>query len=134
MIITTKKENKNLLNVQDENSGMWKAYTVYVDKIIVEGFHKIVQSSLNYFLRETDYIKANPDPLFEAQLQLKPPEIRFSPSLNFGDSDGFYDQIEGLLGNVYKQCSLIPRIAKHIGQDDYQVIKNIKYIRKFSID
>ena len=46
-----KKENKNLLKVEDENSDMWKLYTSYVDKIIVEGFHKIVQTTLNYFLK-----------------------------------------------------------------------------------
>ena len=101
---------------------MWKVYTVYVDRIIVEGFHKIIQTSLNYFLKETDHIRTNPDPLFEAQLQLKPPEMRFAPSLNYGDSDGFYDQIESLIGNVYKQSTLIPRIAKHMAHADYLVI------------
>lgn len=128
------KENKSLLKVQDENSDMWKAYTVFVDKIIMEGFHKIVQTSLNFFLRETDHIKTNPDPLFEAQLQLKPPEMKFFPSLNFSDTDGFYDQIEGLIGNVYKQSTLIPRIATHIGYNDYQVFKliNIKEIHQFN--
>ena len=101
---------------------MWQAYTEYVDKMVLDGFHKIVQCSLNYFLKETDYVKANPDPLFEAQLQLKPPDMVFIPSMNYGDSDGFYEQIEGLIGNIYKQGSLIPRIAKHLEQDNYQVI------------
>ena len=99
---------------------MWKAYTVYIDKIVLEGFHKIIQCSLTYFLKETDYIKANPDPLFEAQLQLKPPEMVFIPSMNYGDADGFYELLEGLVMNVYKQGSLIARVAKHIEQDNYQ--------------
>ena len=105
----------------DENSDMWKDYTVYVDKIVLDGFHKIVQTSFNYFLKETDYMKASPDPLFEAQLQLKPPEILFSPSLNYGEADGFNDQIEGLINHVYKQGSLVERIAVHLGQENYQV-------------
>ena len=115
------KENKTLLNVVDEDTDTWKAYTVYVDNMVLEGFNKIIQCSLNYFLRETDYLKLNPDPLFEAQLQLKPPELVYVPSLNYGDTDGFYDQVDGLLGNVYKQGSLIPRIAKHLEQDNYLV-------------
>lgn len=135
MIITTKKENKNLLNVQDENSGMWKAYTVYVDKIILDGFYKIIQTSVNYILKETDFNKGSPDPLFEAQLQLKPPEILFAPSLNFGDHDGFYEQIEGLIGTVFKQGSLIPRVANHMGQENYQVrFLKIKDVFQFKVN
>ena len=127
------KENKSLLKVQDENSDMWKAYTVFVDKIIIDGFHKIVQTSFNFFLKETDFSKGTLDPLFEAQLQLKPPEILFTPSLNYGDPDGFYEQIEGLIGSVYKQGSLIPRIASHIGQENYQVIRFKKFAFKQKI-
>ena len=100
---------------------MWKDYTVYVDKIVLDGFHKIVQTSFSYFLKETDYMKGNPDPLFEAQLQLKPPEILFAPSLNYGEADGFNDQIEGLINFVYKQGSLVSRVAVHLGQENYQV-------------
>jgi dynein heavy chain len=112
---------------------MWKIYTVYADKIIVEGFHKIVQTTLSYFLRETDFLKSNPDPLFEAQLQLKPPEVRFSPSLNYSEADGFYEQIEGLIGNIYKQGSLIPRIAMHLDFADYQVRNSFQFRLKIKI-
>lgn len=101
---------------------MWKTYTVYVDKLVLDGFHTIVQTSLNYLLKETD-TKTSPDPLFEAQLKLDPPEILFSPSLIYGEAGGFLEQIQGLISNVYEQSSLIPRIAKHLGQDDYQVNK-----------
>ncbi len=122
-IIDLIKENKSLLKVEDENSDMWKVYTEYADKIIVDGFHKIIQTSLIYFLKETDYVRSNPDPLFEAQFQLKPPEMRFNPSLNYNESDGFYEQIEGLIGNVYKQASLMTRVAQQKSQTDYKVIK-----------
>jgi hypothetical protein len=59
--------------------------------------------------------------LIKAQLQLKPPNILFSPSLSSTEQGGFYDLIEELLGNVYEQSSLIPRIAKHLDQPHYQV-------------
>jgi dynein heavy chain, axonemal len=107
--------------VTNEDSETWKSYTVYVDKMVFDGFHKIIQSSLAYFLRETDHVKGSPDPLFEAQLQLKPPDMAYNPSMNYGDSEGFYELLEGLIGNVYKQGSLINRVAKHIGQENYQV-------------
>lgn len=90
-----------------------------MDRIVLDGFHKIVHCSLAYFLKETDFIKGNPEPLFEAQLQLKS-EMIYTPSMNYGDSDGFYELIEGLLGNVYKQGSLIERVAKHLSQENYQ--------------
>ena len=109
-----------MLKVDKEDSETWNAYTVYVDKIVLDGFHKIIQCSIQYFLKETDFAKGNPDPLFEAQLLLKS-EMIFTPSMNYGDSDGFYEAIEGLLNSIYKQGSLIPRIAKHSDQENYQV-------------
>lgn len=107
-----------LLKVTDANSDTWKAYTMYIDKIIVDGFHKIIQCSLSYMLKETDHGKQNPDPLFEAQLHLKN-EMMYTPSMNYGDSDGFYELIESLVGNIYNQASLIKRIASHLEHEHY---------------
>ena len=81
---------------------------------------KIVACSLNFFLRETDFVRSDPDPLFEAQLQLKPPELVFSPSLNYGEPNGFFEQVEVNVGHVYAQGSLIPRVASHLEQKDYK--------------
>lgn len=113
-------ENKQLLKLTDESSEQWKNYAAYVDKMVFEGFNKIIACSLNYFLKETDFVKNNVDPVFEAQLQLKPPELVFVPSLNYSDTDGFYEMIEANIGHVYSQGSLIPRIAGHLEQKDYQ--------------
>lgn len=113
------KENKTLLKVDNEDAPTWKAYTTFVDRIVLDGFHKIIQCSLAYFLKETDYVKSNPDPLFEAQLQLKS-EMVYTPSMNIGDTDGFFELVEGLVGNVYHQGSLIERVAKHLGHENYQ--------------
>ena len=44
----------------------------------------------------------------------------FIPSLDYGVADGFYDLIDGLMGSVYKQSSMIPRLAEHCGQPHYQ--------------
>ena len=45
----------------------------------------------------------------------------FRPSLDVGVPDGFYDLIDGLVGDVYKQASKINRLAAHSGQEHYQV-------------
>jgi dynein heavy chain len=115
------QENKQLFKEDNDQSDKWKNYVEYVDKIVFDGYHKIILCSMSYFLKETDHIKGNPDPLFEAQLLLKPPEMVFLPSMHFGDTDGFYDLIEELVGSVYRQGSLIKRIAKHLGVENYQV-------------
>ena len=44
----------------------------------------------------------------------------FHPSLDFGIADGYYDLVDGLIGDVYKQASLIPRLAGHTGVPHYQ--------------
>ena len=111
----------------DEKSEKWKNYVTYVDKFVIDGFHKIINCSLAYFLKETD-IKNNPEQLFEAQLQLKPPELVFVPSMHYGDMGGFSELIEGLVGSIYKQSSFIPRLAKHLEQENYQVRESPKLI------
>jgi len=45
----------------------------------------------------------------------------YAPSLESGVADGFYDLIDGLVGDIYKQSSMIVRLATHSGQETYQV-------------
>jgi hypothetical protein len=56
-----------------------------------------------------------------SKLQLKPPQMTFVPSMHFGDADGFYDLLDELIGSIYKQGLLIPRLAKNLGVENYQV-------------
>jgi len=44
----------------------------------------------------------------------------FHPSLDYGIADGYYDLVDGLVGDIYKQASLIPRLAAHTGVTHYQ--------------
>ena len=52
----------------------------------------------------------------QAILELQAPDMIFVPSLEFGIPDGFYDLVDGLVGDIYKQASLIKRLAAHSGQ------------------
>ncbi|KAK3091630.1 hypothetical protein FSP39_021358 [Pinctada imbricata] len=103
----------------DANTDIWKAYVDYVDEMIVDGFFNTIHCSLKFLLENTD-LKSNPDPLFEAILELQAPEMVFLPSLDYGVADGFYDLVDGLVGDIYKQASLIERLATHSGQEHYQ--------------
>lgn len=103
----------------DSNTDTWKAYVDYIDEMVVDGFYSTIMCSLRFLLDNTEP-KNNCDPLFEASMELNAPEMVFQPSLDFGVADGFYDLVDGLVGDIYKQASLIPRLAAHTGQEHYQ--------------
>jgi dynein heavy chain len=121
-IITTDKQilQHNLEFFKaDANTDMWKAYVDYVDEMVVDGFFNTIHCSIKFLLDNTDP-RIEVDPLFEAQLELQVPEMVFIPSLDYGVADGFYDLVDGLVGDIYKQAFLIPRLAAHSGQENYQ--------------
>lgn len=64
------KENGELLKVNNYDTDAWRNYVDYVDRMVLEGFRKIIHCNLMFFLRETETVQ-NPDPLFESQLQLQ---------------------------------------------------------------
>ena len=49
------------------------------------------------------------------------PDMVYNPSMEFNVADGFYDLIDGLVGDVYKQASKVSRLAQHSGLANYQV-------------
>uniref|UniRef100_G3NCH8 Dynein, axonemal, heavy chain 9 n=1 Tax=Gasterosteus aculeatus aculeatus TaxID=481459 RepID=G3NCH8_GASAC len=103
----------NLLLFRCEpTSEEWKAYVGYVDDMVVDGFFNSIECSLKFFLDNTDQ-KAVAAPLFEAQLDLKVPNMAFTPSLEFGAADGFFELVESLINDVFRMSSLVPRLAQH---------------------
>ena len=60
-------------------------------------------------------------PLFEARLELQAPAIVFSPSIDQDAADSFFNLVEGLANDIFKGASLMPRLALHNGQENYQV-------------
>ncbi|XP_041939413.1 dynein heavy chain 9, axonemal [Alosa sapidissima] len=97
----------------------WRAYVDYIDEMVIDGFFNSIESSLKFLLDNTDQ-RAGLAPLFEAQLDLQPPDMVFRPSLDFGAVDGFYDLVEGLVNDVYRIASLVPRLAEHCAFPHYQ--------------
>ncbi|KAG8446024.1 hypothetical protein GDO86_013774 [Hymenochirus boettgeri] len=103
----------------DSNSDVWKAYMDYIDEMVLDGFFNAIECSLKFLLANTDS-KAGLAPLFEVHLELVIPDMIFRPSLDLGASDGFYDVIEGLINDIYRVSSLVPRLAKHNTFSHYQ--------------
>uniref|UniRef100_A0A8C3IZN2 DYH9 protein n=1 Tax=Chrysemys picta bellii TaxID=8478 RepID=A0A8C3IZN2_CHRPI len=105
------QENLSLF-AADPTSEVWKAYIDYVDEMILDGFFNAIECSLKYLLENTDS-QASLAPLFEVRLDLVIPDLVFHPSLDPGANDGFYDMVEGLLNDIYRISSLVPRLAEH---------------------
>ncbi|KAM6469113.1 dynein axonemal heavy chain 9 [Liasis olivaceus] len=112
------KENLRLFEA-DPSSDVWKAYLEHIDEIILDGFFNVTECSLKYLLENTDS-KADHAPLFKIQLELSVPEMTFRPSLDAGAGDGFYDIVEGLVNEIYRVSSLVPRLADHCAFPHYQ--------------
>ncbi|XP_060795606.1 dynein axonemal heavy chain 9-like [Neoarius graeffei] len=112
------KDNLALFQA-DPSSAEWKSYVQYIDEMVIDGFFKSIESSLKFFLDNTDETPGL-TPLFEVHLSLEVPDIVFHPSLEFGAAGGFYDLVEGLMNDVYKISSLVPRLAEFTSFPHYQ--------------
>lgn len=60
-------------------------------------------------------------PLFEAQLDLRVPDMVFTPPLEVGAGDSFFELVESLTNDVFRISSLVPRLAEHSPVPNYQV-------------
>uniref|UniRef100_A0A671Z105 Dynein axonemal heavy chain 11 n=1 Tax=Sparus aurata TaxID=8175 RepID=A0A671Z105_SPAAU len=114
------QENQSLLGVTDLHSSEWKAYTDYVDRMILTGFSSAVRCSLQYLMDNTDAAQRI-TPLFEVQLVLNGNEMTFDPPLDFSHGGNFYDIVDKMVSNITNMASFIPRVAEHKQLDNYQV-------------
>uniref|UniRef100_A0A665X2B6 Dynein, axonemal, heavy chain 9 n=1 Tax=Echeneis naucrates TaxID=173247 RepID=A0A665X2B6_ECHNA len=96
-----------------QNCEEWKAYVEYIDDMIVDGLFNSIECSLKFF-------RTVVAPLFEAQLDLKVPDMVFTPSQEFGTGDSFFELVESLINDVFRISSLVPRLAQHSPFPDYQ--------------
>ncbi|XP_008276610.1 dynein axonemal heavy chain 9 [Stegastes partitus] len=112
------KSNEALFRAEP-SSEEWKAYVDYIDDMIIDGFFSSIECSLKFFLDNTDQ-KSAVAPLFEAQLDLQVPDMVFTPSLDFGAGDSFFELVESLINDVFRISSLVPRLAQHSSVPHYQ--------------
>ncbi|XP_037547527.1 dynein heavy chain 9, axonemal [Nematolebias whitei] len=112
------KTNQSMFNAEP-SSEEWKAYVEYIDNMIIDGFFNSIECSLKFFLDNTDQ-RMVLTPLFEAQLDLKVPDLVFTPSLEYGLGDCFFEMVESLINNVFRITTLVPRLAQHSSFPHYQ--------------
>ncbi|KAK2835022.1 hypothetical protein Q5P01_015506 [Channa striata] len=112
------KSNLMLLRA-DPSCEEWKAYVEYIDDMVMDGFFSSIECSLKFFLDNTDQ-RTVVAPLFEAQLQLKVPDMVFTPSMEFGTGENFFELVECLINDVFRISSLVPRLTQHSTFPNYQ--------------
>ncbi|KAG7469713.1 hypothetical protein MATL_G00131750 [Megalops atlanticus] len=112
------EENRSLFRA-DPGSDTWLAYVEFVDEMVVEGLFSAITRSLEFFVENTEG-EFRQTPLLEAQMVLSAPVITFRPSLDRDAGDGFYDLVEGLLGDIFRMSAQVKRVAAHLGMDNYQ--------------
>ena len=108
-IETLLAENKKLFEITDDKTDVWQPYVNYVDKIIVESLRKAVGCSLSYLAENMDAASQN-EPLFEAHLELREPDLYYVPSLEPDDPNGLDKLVIGLLNDILGMATLIPRL------------------------
>ncbi|CAF94150.1 unnamed protein product, partial [Tetraodon nigroviridis] len=104
----------------ERDSEEWKTYMEYVDDMVIDGLFKSIECSLRFFLDNTDQ-RPSVAPLFEAQLDLKVPDLVFTPPLDIRVGDSFFELVESLINDVFRISSLVPRVAQHGTFSHYQV-------------
>nr|XP_057916965.1 dynein heavy chain 9, axonemal [Doryrhamphus excisus] len=112
------KRNLELFRAEP-SSEEWKAYVEYIDDMVVDGLYNCIECSLRFFLDNTDE-KTTRAPLFEAQLDLRVPDMVFIPSLEFGDTDSLFELVESLINDVFRVSSLVPRVSQNCAVPHYQ--------------
>ncbi|MEQ2164297.1 hypothetical protein GOODEAATRI_005169, partial [Goodea atripinnis] len=120
------QENQSLLDVSDQISGEWSAYTEYVDRMIVTGFVNAVRCSLQYFMDNTDATQRI-TPLFEVKLILNGNEMTYDPSLDLSVSGNLYNIMDKMVTNIAGMASFIPRVQ-------LQNILMSKYVEYFQAE
>lgn len=118
------EENKKLFEISNEKSHAWQAYVTYVDKIVVESLRKAVGCSLSYLSENMD-ATCQHEPLLEARLELREPDLFYVPSLEPDDPDGLDQLIANLLNDIIGMAKLVPRLKpdtegyeEELGKDD----------------
>ncbi|XP_077689901.1 dynein axonemal heavy chain 17 [Eretmochelys imbricata] len=109
-IQTMLMENADLFKT-DKTSQTWQDYVEYVDDMVLDGFFQFIRKSLQFLLTNMA-ADANAAPLFEVHMELYNDELRYRPSLEVGEDNGFLEVVENLMNDIYNTAKLIPRLAK----------------------
>ncbi|KAG7187946.1 hypothetical protein KM043_013908 [Ampulex compressa] len=100
----------------EETDTRWRPYLTYMDDLISKALIQAVSTSICYILDETDP-EAKISPLFEIQVCLEASDIVFKPPIDMGHTEGFYTFFDGLLFDIIKMATLIPRVDPDLTEE-----------------
>ncbi|XP_025892623.1 dynein heavy chain 17, axonemal [Nothoprocta perdicaria] len=109
-------ENADLFKA-DTSSEKWLNYVEYIDEIILDGFFKLIQKSLQFLLSNM-VPDASVAPLFEAHMELYEDRVRHRPPMDAAEDNSFFELVDGLLKDIYASAKFIPRLVQ--GKLNYQ--------------
>ncbi|XP_060805137.1 dynein beta chain, ciliary [Amyelois transitella] len=104
------EEEKREMEEEAFRSARWPAYVEYVDSLVSKEIMKAIQTSLNLFEVQTNLEKGPRIAFMNIIVELKDPDIYFSPSLELNDEDGLYDTMREMMKDMFLQATLFPRI------------------------
>ncbi|KAG8040920.1 hypothetical protein G9C98_001908, partial [Cotesia typhae] len=124
------EENKALFEISSEVDAAWEEYVEYVDDIVIESLRKIVGCCLSYLSENMDPV-GQKEPLLEAKLELREPDLYYEPSLDPDDPDSLEQLIVSLLSDIMNMATLVPRLKKNVStyRDDIEIDVDIKAMK-----
>lgn len=105
-------ENKALFEATGDDNESWEIYVNYVDGIVAESLRRAVGCCLGYLAENMDP-SGQKEPLLEAKLELREPDLFYVPSLEPEDPDGLDQLIAGLLNDMIGMAALVPRLKSN---------------------
>lgn len=105
-------ENKTLFEATNSENDCWDVYVNYVDNVVTESLRRAVGCCLGYLVDNMDP-SGQKEPLLEAKLELREPDLFYLPSLEPDDPDGLDQLIAGLLNDIIGMAELVPRLSKN---------------------
>lgn len=103
----------------DASEERWLHYVDYIDEIVKEALQRTLGCSLAYLADNMDS-SSQPPAFFEARLELKEPNLAFSPPLDDTET-GLPSIIQGLIDGILRMALLVPRVAKVVDATTYEV-------------
>ena len=110
-------ENQDYFEISDTDNQAWKEYVHFVDNMVIESLRKTVGCSLSYLVENMDPL-GQKEPLLEACLELREPDLYYVPSLEQDDPDGLDQLVSGLLTDIIGMAALVPRLKEGKGYAD----------------
>lgn len=123
-------ENQTCFEISDTENEAWKEYVAFIDDMVMESLRRTVGCSLSYLVENMDPVFQR-EPLLEASLELREPDLYYVPSLEPEDPDGLDRLVSGLLTDIIGMATLVPRLYSGISYaDELEEDEDIKAMKE----